>query len=133
MRKSKLLAAIALSHVANAGCSSVAALESLSKSDRLAQVSHDTPELLQLIQEFRGRLSELKDYIMPLLDRVRGGELATAQGISYLETKFHLLLSYCMNVAFFLLLKASGQPVENHPVILYAFLYIVLVCALLFV
>ena len=49
--------------------------------------------------------------------QVRGGNLATAEGISYLEAKHLLLLHYCINIVFYLLLKAEGRPVRDHPVI----------------
>lgn len=49
--------------------------------------------------------------------QVRGGDLATAEGVSYLEAKHLLLLHYCINIVFYLLLKAEGRPVRDHPVI----------------
>lgn len=45
------------------------------------------------------------------------GNLATAEGVSYLEAKHLLLLHYCVNIVFYLLLKAEGRPVREHPVI----------------
>ena len=49
--------------------------------------------------------------------QVREGKLATAEGVSYLEAKHLLLLHYCINIVFYLLLKAEGRPVRDHPVI----------------
>ena len=49
--------------------------------------------------------------------QVRAGQLATAEGVSYLEAKNLLLLSYCTHIVFYLLLKAEGRPVRTHPVI----------------
>ena len=37
--------------------------------------------------------------------------------MSYLEMKYNLLMSYCTFLAFYLLLKVEGKPVENHPVV----------------
>ena len=36
--------------------------------------------------------------------------------VQYLETRQQLLLSYCVDVLFYLLLKARGRSVQNHPV-----------------
>jgi len=41
----------------------------------------------------------------------------TESGLSYLRVKFQLLLNYCMNVSYYLLLKSQGKPIENHGVI----------------
>lgn len=35
-----------------------------------------------------------------------------------MDVKFQLMLNYCTNVAFYLLLKAEGRRVTDHPVIL---------------
>ena len=37
--------------------------------------------------------------------------------MSYLEAKYLLLLHYCMHLVFYILLKAEGRPVRDHPVI----------------
>ena len=49
--------------------------------------------------------------------QVRESNLATAEGVSYLEAKHLLLLHYCMGIVFYLMLKAEGRPVRSHPVI----------------
>ena len=49
--------------------------------------------------------------------QVREGQLATAEGVSYLEVKNLLLLHYCLHLVFYLMLKAEGKPVRQHPVI----------------
>uniref|UniRef100_A0A6N2LZQ4 Sas10 C-terminal domain-containing protein n=1 Tax=Salix viminalis TaxID=40686 RepID=A0A6N2LZQ4_SALVM len=36
-------------------------------------------------------------------------------GLRYLQGKQLLLLSYCQNITFYLLLKSEGQPVLDHP------------------
>ncbi len=44
-------------------------------------------------------------------------ELPTHKGLSFLQLKYELLLSYCTHACFYLLLKAEGKPVQNHPVV----------------
>ena len=36
---------------------------------------------------------------------------------AYVEVKFHLLLTYCINLVFYLLKKSSGETVKSHGVI----------------
>eukprot|EP00742_Colponemidia_sp_Colp-10_P005701 GILJ01006094.1.p1 GENE.GILJ01006094.1~~GILJ01006094.1.p1 ORF type:complete len:583 (-),score=152.42 GILJ01006094.1:122-1870(-) len=89
----------------------------LSETDKLKIVKRDSPELLQLLQEFKGKIEELKSQIEPLTTRVKNNELLTAKGVSYLEVKLHLLLTYCINLSFYLVLKAEGKSIKDHPVI----------------
>jgi hypothetical protein len=37
-------------------------------------------------------------------------------GVDYLSTKLELLLSYCINLSYYLLVKVEGGSIENHPV-----------------
>mmetsp|Transcript_6970 Transcript_6970/g.5223 ORF Transcript_6970/g.5223 Transcript_6970/m.5223 type:complete len:90 (+) Transcript_6970:383-652(+) len=51
----------------------------------------------------------------PLLEKC--GEVPTSHGHTFLEMKQSLMLQYCTFLAYYLLLKAEGRKVENHPVI----------------
>jgi U3 small nucleolar RNA-associated protein 3 len=81
-------------------------------------VAHDAPELAALAEELRATLEEVRGRAAPLLAAVRSGEFASGEGISYLEAKHLLLLSYCVNIVFYVLLKAEGRSVRDHPVVL---------------
>ena len=62
-------------------------------------------------------LLQVRGRVGPLLAEVRSGGLATREGVSYLEAKHLLLLQYCTHIVFYILLKAEGRPVKDHPVI----------------
>ncbi|DBA96237.1 TPA: hypothetical protein ACH3X3_002431 [Trebouxia sp. C0006] len=89
----------------------------LTDEQRMSAVMADAPELAALLSELQGSLAEVRSHVGPVLKEVRGGNLATAEGVSYLEAKHLLLLHYCINIVFYLLLKAEGRPVRDHPVI----------------
>jgi len=89
----------------------------LSKAEQQQILEQDAPELLQLIADFRKSLEDIRSHVRPLMKRAKSGQVRTEQGISYLEVKYLLLLSYCTNIAFYLLLKAKGERVKDHPVI----------------
>ena len=81
-------------------------------------IESDSPELKGLLEEFKDALSQANDKLMPFLTAARSGKIkSTASGMSYLEMKYNLLMSYCTFLAFYLLLKIEGKPVENHPVV----------------
>ncbi|CAN0571659.1 unnamed protein product, partial [Ectocarpus sp. 12 AP-2014] len=42
---------------------------------------------------------------------------ASKDGLVYLRTRQQLLLAYCMNVCFYMVLKAKGEPAKGHPVV----------------
>jgi U3 small nucleolar RNA-associated protein 3 len=84
---------------------------------RAAAVRQDALELSALVSELRSILGEVRGRLGPLLREVRSGELATAEGVSYLEAKHTLLVHYAASIVFYLLLKAEGRPVRDHPVI----------------
>uniref|UniRef100_A0A8D0GJW6 UTP3 small subunit processome component n=1 Tax=Sphenodon punctatus TaxID=8508 RepID=A0A8D0GJW6_SPHPU len=92
-------------------------LQTLSKKEQLKLLKLESPELLQLIQDFEAKLTELKDELDPLMQMVKEGFIPEGKGSHYVQTKYHLYLNYCFNVSFYLLLKAKRIPVHGHPVI----------------
>jgi len=92
-------------------------LDSLTAEQRSAALLADAPELLALLQDLTDTLSEARMRVGPVLQEIRSGGLATSEGISYLEAKYLLLLQYCTHIVFYILLKAEGRPVKDHPVI----------------
>uniref|UniRef100_A0A8C8VI72 UTP3 small subunit processome component n=1 Tax=Pelusios castaneus TaxID=367368 RepID=A0A8C8VI72_9SAUR len=92
-------------------------LESLSRKEQLKLLQQESPELLQLIQDFEAKLTELKDELDPLMHMVRKGVIPKGKGSRYLQTKYHLYLNYCTNISFYLVLKSKRIPVQGHPVI----------------
>jgi U3 small nucleolar RNA-associated protein 3 len=93
-------------------------LAALKSHQGAAALIADAPELQALLGELTQCLAEVKQRVQPLLAMVQRGEFATQKGVSYLEAKHLLLLSYCMHIVFYLLLKAEGKPVKDHPVVL---------------
>lgn len=48
---------------------------------------------------------------------MKEGQYSTADGFSYLEAKNLLLLNYCQSLVYYLLRKAKGFSIEEHPVV----------------
>ncbi|KAF1488249.1 Something about silencing protein 10, partial [Pygoscelis antarcticus] len=92
-------------------------LQALSKKEQLKLLKQESPELLQLIEDFEVKLMELKDELHPLLQMVKNGTIPQGKGSRYLQTKYHLYLNYCANISFYLVLKSKRMPVHSHPVI----------------
>eukprot|EP00890_Picochlorum_soloecismus_P003905 jgi/Picsp_1/4515/NSC_06736-R1_sas10 utp3 c1d family len=84
---------------------------------RIAAVRQDALELKALIEELRLSLSEMRGRVVPLMQEIRSGNIATSEGVSYLEAKHLLLMYYNACIVFYLLLKAEGKNVKDHPVV----------------
>ena len=91
-------------------------------------VAEESPEVLGLVAELNRNVEVLQKQISPLLDALKSQnakekekeklkESVTKQGNSYLEAKFHVLLSYCINITFYLLMKAKNASIKDHPVV----------------
>ncbi|XP_066547201.1 something about silencing protein 10 [Amia ocellicauda] len=92
-------------------------LQKMSQKEKLKLLKKESPELLELAQDFKAKLMELKDEVQPLLDMVKDGRIPKGKGADYLRTKRQLYLNYCTNISFYLVLKAKRIPAHNHPVI----------------
>ncbi|XP_056107425.1 something about silencing protein 10 [Rhinichthys klamathensis goyatoka] len=92
-------------------------LKTMSQKEKLKLLKKESPELLELIQDFKGKLTELRDEVQPLVEMVKDGRIPPGKGAKYLITKQQLYLNYCTNISFYLVLKAKRIPAHNHPVI----------------
>ncbi|XP_016526170.1 something about silencing protein 10 isoform X2 [Poecilia formosa] len=92
-------------------------LKQMSLKEKMKLLKKESPELLELIQDFKAKLTELKDELEPMMQMVKNGKIPAGQWADYLETKRQLYLNYCTNISFYLVLKAKRIPAHNHPVI----------------
>uniref|UniRef100_A0A3Q2Z862 UTP3 small subunit processome component n=1 Tax=Hippocampus comes TaxID=109280 RepID=A0A3Q2Z862_HIPCM len=92
-------------------------LKQMSHKEKMKLLNKESPELLELIQDFKAKLTEMKDQVQPLMQMVKNGKIPPGKGADYLKTKQQLYLNYCTNISFYLVLKAKRIPAHNHPVI----------------
>ena len=75
-----------------------------------------SPELGPLILQYKETLAEIKKAFSDVCDR-DAFQKADENGFSLLSAKYQLLYNYCTNILFYLVLKSSGEKVQDHPVI----------------
>ncbi|XP_007118725.1 something about silencing protein 10 [Physeter macrocephalus] len=92
-------------------------LAKVSVKEKLKMLRKESPELLELIDDLKVRLTEAKDELEPLLQLVEQKIIPLGKGSQYLRTKYNLYLNYCSNISFYLILKARRVPAHGHPVI----------------
>ncbi|GJQ70429.1 hypothetical protein Trydic_g22853 [Trypoxylus dichotomus] len=72
----------------------------------------DLPQALVILSEMNVSAQHVATLVDNMLQRVRNGELTTDQGLSFLEMKYHMLLSYLINLTYVVLRKCSGETIE---------------------
>ncbi|XP_020219238.1 neuroguidin [Cajanus cajan] len=77
----------------------------------------EASQLAVLLKEMKEGLDTVRRKIQSLTAKVKEGQYPTADGFSYLEAKNLLLLNYCQSLVYYLLRKAKGLPIEDHPVV----------------
>lgn len=92
-------------------------LSKLSKRQKQVMMQKENPEFIALVNDFKDRMIEARDALAPFLKLVKIGALLNCPTVIFVKTKYHLLLNYCINISFYLMLKAKKLPVYSHPVI----------------
>ncbi|KAK7311662.1 hypothetical protein RJT34_09942 [Clitoria ternatea] len=77
----------------------------------------EASQLAALLKEMKEGLDTLRRKIQSLTAMVKEGQYPTADGFSFLEAKNLLLLNYCQSLVYYLLRKAKGLSIEDHPVV----------------
>eukprot|EP01018_Ginkgo_biloba_P040155 Gb_36096 [translate_table: standard] len=92
-------------------------VSALHKEDQSGILLSDGPRLAALLLEMKEGLDQIRSKVLLLIQKVKENKYATKDGITYLEVKHLLLLSYCQSIVYYLLRKAEGSSVQGHPVI----------------
>lgn len=77
----------------------------------------DLPQALVLLSEMNNSVQHVANLVDNMIQKVRKGELTTDQGLSFLEMKYNMLLSYLINLTYVVLRKCSGERIEGDPCI----------------
>ncbi|PNF17839.1 Neuroguidin [Cryptotermes secundus] len=80
-------------------------------------ISRDLPQAFQLLREMNESVQQVTQLVDNMLARVKRGEVSTDKGLSFLEMKYHMLLSYLINLTYVVLRKCSGKMIEGDPAI----------------
>ncbi|GLH15279.1 hypothetical protein R5R35_003552 [Gryllus longicercus] len=80
-------------------------------------VPRDLPEAFKLLREMHDNVQQVTQLVDNMLARVKRGEMSTDKGLSFLEVKYHMLLSYLINLTYVVLRKCSGRKIEDDPAI----------------
>ncbi|XP_011180013.2 something about silencing protein 10 [Zeugodacus cucurbitae] len=91
-------------------------LSGITKRDKLRLFQEDSPEFAPLVEDFETYVKEVEEIIAPVMLYVRENKVPKIPALQFAELYQNIALSYCSNVAFYLLLKGKRTAVRNHPV-----------------
>jgi len=80
-----------------------------------AIIAKDLPEVISAMREMEEKVSDIDQHVENLMKKISSGSLTTKKGVSFLELKFHLLLSYVIDLTYYLLTKTDGKPWQEDP------------------
>lgn len=92
-------------------------LSDLSHRQQVQLFKKDSPEFEGLVQDFQQHLAESERLLEPILEYVRKNHIPSMPIFEFVATKNNLILSYCCNVAFYLVMKAERSSIKNHPLV----------------
>lgn len=99
-------------------------LSDLSHREKVRLFKKDSPEFDGLVSDFEQRLVESRDMLQPILnyfkqradanDKIQPNNQPLVQ---FVQLKNDLILNYCNNIAFYLVLKSERVSIKNHPIV----------------
>ncbi|XP_055843531.1 something about silencing protein 10 [Episyrphus balteatus] len=90
-------------------------LSNMSQREIQQLFKKDSPEFAGLVEDFQTYLEESRTILTPVI------QFADEQQIhlpifDFVRTRDNMIMSYCTNVAFYLLLKSERISIKNHPI-----------------
>lgn len=92
-------------------------LSQLSQRQKEQLFKKESPEFEGLVQDFRQRLNESIELLEPALSYFKENGIEKHPLVDFVANQNQLILNYCTNVSFYLVLKAKRIPIHNHPVV----------------
>uniref|UniRef100_V9L5H8 Neuroguidin n=1 Tax=Callorhinchus milii TaxID=7868 RepID=V9L5H8_CALMI len=83
-----------------------------------AQLEADVPSAVAALVTLKDQVSCVTAQVQALLRGIRSGSYRTSEGISFLEVKNQLLVSYLIDLSHVIALKAHGRSLEHQPGVL---------------
>lgn len=105
-------------------------LSDLSKKQQLSLFKAEAPEFEGLVQDFEERMTESKDLLIPALELLKSIDFTNHPLVEFIECRNKLIINYCTNISFYLMLKAKRVKVKNHPVVKRLIQFRQLICQL---
>jgi hypothetical protein len=74
-------------------------------------------DYIEVVKDIAQNTRDIRTRIAKIKEKISDEEFSTDNGVSLLDAKHQMLLSYLSHLSYYILLRLSASPVENHPVI----------------
>jgi U3 small nucleolar RNA-associated protein 3 len=92
-------------------------LSKMSKKEKFEFLQQESPELFELVRDFKAKISELEAILLPIFTAIKQGQIVSSNASDFIVNKTRLYLMYCSHLSFYFSLKAQRLPVDNHPIV----------------
>ncbi|KAL1923775.1 uncharacterized protein VTP21DRAFT_8755 [Calcarisporiella thermophila] len=90
----------------------------LSAAEKVKILQNESPELIELLGEFKEKVNIINEKLAPILEKARTRGIEKHPILDLIRLKYQTLLNYLTNVSFYFVLKSSAtQQLREHPVI----------------
>ncbi|XP_026689137.1 something about silencing protein 10 [Diaphorina citri] len=92
-------------------------LSEMSKKEKLQLLEKESPEFQGLVNDFKELMKDVRLHLLPVIQLLEKGKIPPCTAGDSVRLRFELILNYCTNICFYLLLKLKRQSVNHHPII----------------
>lgn len=92
-------------------------LSEMTLKQKLTLLRTDSPEFEGLVKDFNDKMTESKDLLVPALEILKSIDFPKHPFVEFIKCRNDLILNYCTNISFYLMLKAKRTKIINHPVV----------------
>ncbi|XP_050429532.1 something about silencing protein 10 isoform X2 [Adelges cooleyi] len=103
-------------------------LSSMSDREKRKLLLKESPEIFGLIKDFKDHMTTVEEKLVPILKLVKSRDIPQCPALDFIQYYYEIIMNYCMNIGYYLLMKSRRIPIQNHPIMKRLLQYRELLC-----
>ena len=91
-------------------------ISNLSKREKVKLFERESPEFDGIVADFEQKMEMARAQLVPVAELIDEGRIPEGPAADYVKAKLSIVLSYCSNIACYLMFKTRRTPLRFHPV-----------------
>ena len=91
-------------------------VSNLSKREKVKLFERESPEFDGIVSDFEQKMNLARTELVPVSELIDEGRIPEGPAADYVKAKLSIILSYCSNIACYLMFKTRRTPLRFHPV-----------------